>query len=194
MFGGPHHRVLSSPVELEWAGWRSDTHRLQQAGWEISVDQDIRMRGVQIAIRHKDFQIYGISSMLDLDYFRIAGDMQGFPRGLVLPIHYMASRITMQVPFGIGDGMMPIDATPQFITQEYRDLEDYRIFATPLARTDEIIVDPNDVSKLLDMIREVQLPEQEEIRARNKLRESREGQYIDAIPRQQFHAQILSIA
>jgi hypothetical protein len=64
------------------------------------------------------------------------------------------------------------------------------IFAVPLVRTEEIIVEPQDVAAMLEQIRRMQSPEMTEIRQRERQRERQH----EAGPREVFHAQILSFA
>jgi hypothetical protein len=83
-----------------------------------------------------------------------------------------------------------VDAEPQFVNQEVKSIEDLKIFVTPMTRTEELIVEPSTVAAMLEKIREMQLPEQERIRQRERLRTAR----VSEEPlRQQFHAQIISI-
>jgi hypothetical protein len=83
-----------------------------------------------------------------------------------------------------------IDAEPQYVEQIVERIDDLKIFTTPLIRTEELIVEPSTVAAMLEKIREMQVPEQERIRQRERLREAREA--MEA-PRQTFHAQIISI-
>jgi hypothetical protein len=103
---------------------------------------------------------------------------------------FMANDITV-VTYDNLSQFSPIDAMPQFTMQERKSVDDFGIFATPLARTEEIIVEPETVMQLLEKIKAMQSPEQAAIRERNRSRERRMG---EPIQRQQFHAQILSIA
>ena len=189
------HRFLSTPMEVYWAGWQTDTLRLQQAGWELSAEQDIYRAAMRLGIRHQSAQMYGISSPVNLDYQRHYYEGSRAPN-IPIQMAYLATKVTVNVMDDLSN-FQPIDATPQFVNgpaAQIKNIEDFGIWALPMARSEEIIVDPHDVDQLLKMIRDVQLPEQEAIRERNRLRESREGLSVDHQPRQQFHAQILSIA
>lgn len=87
-----------------------------------------------------------------------------------------------------------IDAVPQIETREIKSIEDLGIFAVPLARTQELIVDPDKIDEVLALIHKAQLPQMEEIRQRDRLRAGRDAGSTAAGPRQVFHAQVLSIA
>jgi hypothetical protein len=89
-----------------------------------------------------------------------------------------------------------IDAYPQVTTSQIKSIKDMSLFAVPLARTHEILVDPAQIGSILEQIRVAQLPEQEAARARQQLREARHSYNLldEPITHQNFHAQIMSIA
>lgn len=182
--------VVSVPHRVHWGGWETTTTRMQQSGWEISAEQDFHSDSIRLAFRHQGMQMYGFTAPSGVSFFRYSHRDE--------PLHFnvvrMASRIDVVQVTDNFTRFSPIDAYPQVMERERKSIEDFGIFAVPLARTEEIIVEPQDVMKLLERIKEIQAPEQAAIRARNMLRERREGMIEQAIPRQQFHAQILSIA
>jgi hypothetical protein len=186
-------RVLSRPVEVWWSGFRATTAQLQQAGWELAAEESIVDRRIRLLMRHQDLKLYAITHHEEWNYF--SDSRQQAP--LVFRVIGASSQ---RIEFRVVETLMPnfqrIDAMPQFTEQKIVTTEDLRVFAVPLVRTEEIIVDPERVGEILERIRQAQLPEQQAIRARNKLRASREGETVDALmqPRQQFHAQVLSIA
>lgn len=179
-------RFLSAPHRLQWAGWESDTFRLQQAGWEISAEDDIAWYGVRLALRHKGLQCYAVTSVVDRRLFDEAG------HHVIFCVSAFGSRMQVMLNETVMN-FHPIDAMPQMV--EVKSVEDFRIFATPLVRTEEIIVDPSDVGRLLELIREAQGPKQAEIRASAQAAARRVvGDTAEAAPRQRFHAQLLSFA
>jgi hypothetical protein len=66
-------------------------------------------------------------------------------------------------------------------------------FFVPVKAPKEIIVEPASVAELLAKIREMQLPEQEAIRARNNMRHKREELREASLPFK-LHANIISLA
>lgn len=187
-FDGP--RVLSRPHKVWWDGWETTTTRLQQGGWEISAEQEVYRNGIRLALRNQRCQMYGLTDVVSFDFY---GGRYGLDAPLEFRVAHMASRFSVQT-MGDFSQFKPIDAMPQIVNTEIKSIDDLGIFATPLVRTEEIIVEPQTVEALLAQIKKIQAPEQAAIRARQRLRENREGMMIDAIPRQRFHAQILSIA
>lgn len=114
-------------------------------------------------------------------------DPQSVGRPLEFHITHCSSNLGVQVLANSFD-FKPIDARPQFVNTEYKNIEDYGIFATPLVRTEEILIEPSSVAECLDLIRRLQAPDLADIRQRNRAAN-------DApIARQTFHAQILSLA
>lgn len=85
-----------------------------------------------------------------------------------------------------------VDMQPQMI--KVNDIEDLKIFAGCMARTQQLIVDPDDVNGMMERILELQDPARQEY-YKQRLRESKiEGMERRASPRQKFHAQIVSLA
>lgn len=181
-------RVLSLPHRVHFCGWVTTLPALQQAGWELSAEQDFVGMGVRIAMRHSDWQLRAVTESVDFNFF----DHYSIARARPMDFHIAHFASTL---YAVAEGdftrFAPIDAMPQFISTERKSIDDFGIFATPLARTEEIIVDPHDVMALLERIKDLQRPEQAALRERNRARERRLDQPIQ---RQSFHAQILSIA
>lgn len=187
-------RILSRPLRVRWGGWETTTVELQQGGWELAVQEEFNRMEMRMTMRHQGFRMYGISRVLrDFDYFRYSNIVQALDN-IVIEIAYMGSDLVVNLvemgPFTF----KAIDAIPQYTETKVKRIEDFGFFATPLTRTNELIVDPTKIGEILEQIKQAQLPEQEAIRKRNHLRENRQGMSYDAIPQQQFHAQILSIA
>lgn len=195
-------RLLSQPHRVVWAGWETRTTTLQQAGWEIAAEQDFQRWGIRLVMRHQQMQTVAITD--SQDFQRVAmmnrpGQHWAAedPRAYLLTFHVV--RIAHDMAFQIEHTMRTpdfrlIDAQSQLCHREVRNVEDMGIFATPLVRTEELIVDESEVSAILAKLVEAQKPEQERIRDRQRLREKREGLSIGHEPQMKFHAQILSIA
>lgn len=179
-------RVLSEPCEVVWAGFRSNTYALQQAGWEIAAEEDFVEGRIRLMLRHQDMNLYAMSEHRNFNFFQAARE---YVRPPVFHVINAAPRIEVMRTMLSEPSFKQIDAMPQYATR-VDSIEDMGIFATPLARTEEIIVEPADVYALLEQIRTMQAPEQAEIRKRERRRD--EGTRIEAVARQQFHAQILS--
>jgi len=195
-------RLLSQPHRVFWAGWETRTTTLQQAGWEIAAEQDFVKWGVRLVMRHQQMQTVAITDSQDFHRVAMLNDpgrrwAAEDPRSYLLEFNVV--RIAHDMAFQIEHlSYMPdfrlVDAQSQYCHRELRNIEDMGIFATPLVRTEELIVDESEVSAILAKLVQAQKPEQERIRDRQRLRDKREGLSIGHEPQMKFHAQILSIA
>ena len=183
-------RVLSRPHRVVFAGFESTTTRLQQAGWELAVEQSFHDMSIRLALRFEPARLYMLAEAQRLDFFRYGSQMLDEP--LTFHIRHCASRMAVQL-MEASFAFKPIDAVPQFTEAPRKSIEDFGIFAAPLTRTEEILIEPQSVAQCLEMIRKLQAPDLSAIRERNRRRND-DGGTLQAIPRQTFHAQILSLA
>jgi hypothetical protein len=161
--------MLSRPIGVVWAGWESNTHRLQQGGWELAVEYDVHRDMYRLMIHSHQGALYGLSNATYLDK-RLAEawnedmpksfQMQGLARSLEVIRHEE-----------IGNSFAnfhQIDATPQMVDRKIERIEDFNIFQTITTRADEIIIEKADMSVIehLQAIKDLQSFGQEEIRNR----------------------------
>lgn len=180
-------RVLSQPCRVIFAGWESTTSRLQQAGWQLSAEQDPGMGHLRLALKFEPARLYMLAQAQQWDFLRTRLDNQP----PVFHIRYAASDMVVQLMESAFD-FVPFDAKPQYTEAPRRCIEDFGIFAPCLARTEEIIVEPKTVESLLAEIKKLQVPELAQIRRRNAARDRRNS--TEPMQQQRFHAQIVSIA
>lgn len=185
-------RFLSRACEVHFAGFRSDTYSLQQAGWKLSAEQDIREGRINLALSYEPAQLYFLCEDQRFNYrgyhaesWRLSDDQ--------LPVFVVRQAISRRTELRMTNvnlnSFQAIDSTPVLIESQVKRMEDFAMFAAPLARTEEIIVDPKSVAECLDLIRKLQAPDLAEIRERNRQRDRNEP-----MNQQVFHAQILSLA
>lgn len=197
-------RLLSAPHRVRFAGFAATTPQLQQMGWQISAEQDFMGDRCRIALRHADLQVVAITNSVSFYHLAIRGAPGGYidptrDHVLTFDVVRMGNLETYVHQWCMDEPIRPgafesIDAKTQFVSGRVDRFEDLVIFAPPLVETQELIVDEGKVSAILAKLVEAQKPEQERIRDRQRLRESREGLELGAEPRRKFHAQILSIA
>lgn len=186
------NELLSRPLDIHWAGWRANTYDLQQQGWSLSADQDVCRMTIRIALRNERAGMVGVTEITDFRYYDAAHNWD-YPLPS-LRMQMMAHKIEVEHSMGFNpyEQFRPIDAQPQMIQRERKSLEDLVHFAPSLARTQQIIVPEENVDDLMARILEMQQgPRIERIR-----QEIREGEVIrpNASPKQNFHAQIISLA
>lgn len=187
-------RILSLPCPVRFAGWETDTQRLQQGGWQLSVEQNYDNNTIRLAMHLDAAQLIMISETREFDFYGHAalrhhgGDVRAnLPIFTVRMVaqHGVKVRILEETSFDF----RPFDAKPSMTMVPITDIEDMGIFAPCLTRTKELIVDPDTVESLFAKIKTLQAPELAEIRARNRARDRHEE---GAMQQQVFHAQILS--
>lgn len=183
--------LASVPMKIHFAGWETDTYRLQQNGWQLSAAQDYMYRGMQIAFQHPEYRIRGITNKVDVDYYRHFAGVNMYDRPQIEFGSQMASDfITHTSTVAPFEKFQPIDAEPQWLNQTQR-MSGMVLFAPNLARTQEIIVPEHSVDDLLNMMLEKQAANREQL-IRRRVRE--QGQQVDFGERQRVHAQLISIA
>lgn len=186
----PDRHILSRPHPVLWAGFRSDTRTLQQAGWEFSASQRYESDSIGLIMRHGVLGIHAVTNTVP----HVMYDLH--PQALQqFHINYLTDRGIQYRTFDAPSWLPscePVDMQTQMV--EVKSLEDMNLFAGCLARTNEIIVDPDDVSAMMDRILDLQKPGAQ-AHYEQVLRDSREEGSImrGAGPRQQFHAQVISL-
>lgn len=185
------HRLLSRPQRVHLLGFESDTYRMQQCGWDLSVDQLNYGMTLQVVARHRDAQLIVVSqpvAFAPVQHYTYGHDMETIDVirfvGIARAVETLRANINLS-------RFEPIDATPQLIELDRERIaagDTHRIFAPAQRRTEEIIVEPATVASLLEEIKKLQLPEQDAIRQRNRAREG-----FDVRPRQTLHAQIITL-
>jgi hypothetical protein len=182
--------LLSHPIRLHWAGWETDTHILQQCGWQISASQDQTYNRMQIAFKHKDFRVYGISEFIDFNFhaYHLCNSVNQYEILKYIRDLNVRCEIGQQIYLHVQGpvNFKPVDTLPQFTTLERNSIEDLIYFAPNLARTQEIIVPDKSVVELMEEILKKQDPARQKY-FEDKVREDKFS------PRQKVHAQIISL-
>jgi hypothetical protein len=192
-YGYPDRYLASQPWKLHFAGWETDTYRLQQNGWQLSAVQDPYYDAIQIAFNHPEYRIRGVSSRVnhyDARGYMGFGGMRDGPRYMEASAHLASDFVSHAQFVAPMDRFKPIDAEPQLMDMRQM-MSQNMVFAPNLARTQEIIVPEHSVDDLLNMMIEKQAANRAEL-IRKRVRE--QGQQIDFNPRTHVHAQIVSIA
>ena len=185
--------LASQPMKLHFAGWETDTYRLQQHGWQLSAVQDPFYPAMQVAFQHPEYRIRGISGKIDhyeaRSFMGPGGPREGF-RYLEAPAQLATDFVTHTTSVAPFSKFQPIDAEPQIM--DMREMMSRNmVFAPNLARTQEIIVPEHSVDDLLNMMLDKQAANRAEL-IRKRVRQ--QGELVDFNQRTHVHAQIVSIA
>lgn len=188
----PLRGIWSAPIKLHWAGWETDTLSLQQAGWQVSAEQDPQRDRMRIFMQHEGMMMQAMTDNINFRYREALVDFSGlYVNSLNIPVQAIGRSITFQMHGTVSIKPQPIDAYPQMRHQEVHRMEDLVHFAPLLTRTNEIILGEAEVPDMLAEILKRQDPARQ-ARLKASLREDRMGMAV--MPRQQVHAQIISIA
>jgi hypothetical protein len=160
-------RILSRPIGVVWAGWQSNTFRLQQAGWELAIDYKPMDDTYQLMVHSHEGKLYGVSSATHLNKRMADAWNEDMPdsfmmQGLAQSIQTITAN---HIDFA---AFQQIDATPQMCTTEITRVEDFNLFKTITTRAEEIIIEKADMSVIehLQAIKDLQSNTQAEIRDR----------------------------
>jgi hypothetical protein len=179
-------------LRLLWAGWETNTLHLQQAGWQLSAEQDFYGNRMRIAMRHQGMNLMALTPSFDFHYENAVYDRQRYldtvPAQVVAA---MGREVSIHESGRIDWCFKDIDATPTMSHSRITRLEDLAHFAAPLVRTKEIIIPEESVDQLMEKILKLQQPARTE-RIKEMMRNP-EGFEVSAIPKQKFHAQIISL-
>lgn len=195
-----YHRISSPPVKVYWAGWESDTFRLQRAGWQLSEYREFDLSmGYRLAMSHPRYGVRGITSenrdlyeeyirMMNYDSINRIKDLPPFN------VDMMGTDIKVQAIYqsavpdmAFSDKWTPIDANPMHVMDcKLSEIVPFR----PIGG-EEIIVAPDTVPGLLEKILELQDPKQKEIREKARKEARRQGK-VEIDPAMNCHAQIIS--
>lgn len=183
--------IASRPCRVLFAGWETTTTRLQASGWELAAHQDPHCMRIGLVMRYAPARLHMLCESQGFDFFRFADPRSDH----IDPPTFVVKQAFSEGTFNFNDDLRQyrqIDAATQYCNRVRKSIEDFNLFSTPLTRTEEIIVKPEDVADLLERIKKLQEPELNALRARNRLRDLRGS--TEAIPAQNFHAQIISLA
>lgn len=156
--------IRSKPVRVRWAGWESDTYTLQRNGWTIKAEQHVYDRSMSIAIKHRDFDAYGVSDTIRPD--RLPYEHQRSMDWLAA--RGVSFRMSLANHIQVGYmGEMPnfrtIDSTPMVDYEErIMGLEELQWFH-PIPEN-EVVVQPPSFDEILTMALDHQAPKQKELR------------------------------
>lgn len=185
------------PLPVHWAGWQTDTYRLKCCGWEIAMDERMENDDLHVCFHHRQLAITGLGRMQryrEMMYRRMIGynghedylNSREFPP---VNVYAMATKGGFNYHGDLGLARMSwVDPTPTMIQVEQGELHTLPLFAAlHVPRAEELIVEPADVSALLDQIKRMQSPRMALIRT-SEARRDREAGTV-----KQFHASVVSI-
>ncbi|KKN37415.1 hypothetical protein LCGC14_0763630 [marine sediment metagenome] len=174
--GNSEPRILSQPIQLHWAGWRSDTFTLQRAGWQLAADQNIELEYLRLFLNHPTLRLSGTSALRKFDFFRMKDlSQRDFIRSLDLSVQLASEYRISEESVSM---VMPIDAKPTYTEIEMQSLEDAKFFRTINTDIQQVTLEKATLAEVLDFALQKQKPRQDEIR-----RELLKRDHLEAIKR-----------
>lgn len=179
-------------MRLHWAGWATTTYKLQQAGWQLAAEQDFYRDRMRIAMKHDGMNLLALTPSFDFRYEEALRDPRYLESIPIPVVAAMGREVRIHEHGQLDWSFQAIDAKPTFTAEKITQLEHLAHFAAPLVRCNEVIIPEESVPKLMERILELQQPARTE-RIREQMKNP-EGYELGAVPKQKFHAQILSLA
>lgn len=188
---------LSPVCDVHFAGFSSDTYRLQREGWQIATREDPIHGSITLLLNHREYGIQAVARSIGEFYaaeFHMSHRHGPWGMAPAFNVVKLASemKVRVEVMRSIGhhmnlqfDDFKLADMTPQTVHVHEYEIGKLPLFAEakkPLA--EQIIVPQRDISDLLAEIRSRQVADIAEIREREKRRELQTIQ----------HASILALA
>lgn len=185
--------LQSAPFKIVWAGFESDTLRLQNNGWTLAVEDNYDFvcarHYVRFILRHAMLDLYCVTAVNAFDFHELSEYFNYSDGRLPFNIQVIGKDIRYMPMQEINLACVKeIDARPEFIEYDVKSIKDLCIFKTLITPDNALIVEPDRISELLEKIVAAQAPNQAEIRDRIKRAEARDSL------KQTLHAQILSVA
>jgi len=162
MFPSQDHFLQSPPCPVSWEGWRSDTHLLQNFGWQISVEKDIQRRAFRILMRHSVSGLIALSGFCDFEFTDYI--MTGRER---LHFELVAVGKDIHMVRDHAPRFSPIDATPTMIPMKQFSMREMNVFRPAPMDAEEVLLDKADMTVVehLEAIKALQSEKQKELRA-----------------------------
>lgn len=171
-------RILSRPTKVFWDGWESDTYRLQEYGWQFSVEQDIQRRKMYVAMHNQKYPLSGMSDRMDCDYYEHAFNNQA--RQLEIQMRISNNMRVEHIPMRVDSSFSsfnPVDMVPRYdFSVSSGKLEDLVYFQLLNKDTKEIFLEKASMEDILQIALDKQAPDQARIR-KNLVRQQELDKY-----------------
>jgi hypothetical protein len=195
----------SLPIDVVFAGFKGNTLSLARAGWDLSMRQQSNLWGayeMQLVMRHDGARLYALSSPIELEYGRLGSCLNDPVRyaELLSQLHFSIACIAPQIEFHVmpvrgnmfASEFKAIDPFPQERTEKI-SVKDFKFFKVANPSIKDIIVSPDQVPELLDMVLKAQKETISKVKARERSRENMHA-YRDVKPAHQVQAQLITLA
>lgn len=174
------NRILSRPIRVFWAGWETDTFKLQQSGWKIAVKQDMYRDYYEFLFRNDFMNLTALSAAMQIHQLITDHKMGGQYAAQLPPLVIEKVAPTIEIlrdarhENNFFDDFKMIDARPRMESMRVSSLQESCVFAYAIDQAEEVVVDRADMTVVdhLKAIKELQSDEQK--RLREKARQKRD--------------------
>jgi hypothetical protein len=172
--GNEVHYLVSNPVDVFFAGFRSDTLSLQRFGWQFAVEEDVMSRRMRIFMKNPNFAVYGVGYHEDTHFLRTRSVMGSHGPVRDMPLIRMNIGSDFHIisntePFELQNRISPVNMEPAYHTlNQYQVVLSKLPIFRPLPKEDtpRIILEKASIQEILQIALEKQDPRQKEIRQR----------------------------
>lgn len=187
---GSTPRWLAKPVPVHWLGWETDTYRLQQAGWQLCMDQCPRLMSMRMVVKHPTAGFMGQTNDIPMMLAREPHYMEDAPKHIwQMTTLGRSVMIHEHGPVSAYANFKAVDAMPRLEFNKVTCLEDLVPFPpAPIVRNQALILPEATVD---DLLKEILDRQQDAKMAYFEDLVQREGDAERAPPK--FHAQIISL-
>jgi hypothetical protein len=164
--------VVNPECDIYFGGWKANTVELGRHGWNISVEVDPYRREKRMILNSDQYGIQMLAVCRDFEREYHHDEYIRNHRGPTFHVVHVAHTIA----FRYSNEIKPMfrswaDTEPKYQEVEMhmmsvRDMPFFLDKEKPMAK--ELIVEPQEVSVLLEQIMKMQSPKQAEIRKRNR--------------------------
>ena len=159
-------RILSKPCDVNFAGWQSDTVRLQYNGWKIAVDFRPSTMEYGMILHHDYLRLYAmcLAEHIEPNYANLS--YAGRDARPSFTVSAVAPTIQFLRDKHVELNYKQINAQPRLVENKITSIEDLNIFDVCKYEAEAIYIDKADMSVVehLAAIKELQEPKQKELR------------------------------
>jgi hypothetical protein len=169
------HQTWNPVCKVIFAGFKSSTLELQQAGWEIAAEQD-PFKGVRLALHHRKSGLQALTNTVPMLELRAAVTKSaGYDiiKHITFQVVHVGTDTRFQIIPMVGPvSFKAIDATPEWSEVKSSEISFHDLipFRTVNPDAEQIIVAPDSVPQILDLLLKCQAPVQRRIRQNERVR------------------------
>lgn len=191
-------KVFNPICKVNFAGFVSDTYTLQRNGWQICAQQDMRMDGIRLSMKHEAAHLYAMTNFVAAQTIVQAGRNPDFWSNIIFHVECIASDMKFHIQTDRNmSNWAAIDARPEYSPNfEIKHIEDLVPFRAISDTAPEIVLTPASVDELLALALKMQDPKQKEIREKARKEQWKlrnDGRVDDTNSAKDIKAQIVTL-